>query len=157
MDSSLYIPFVQGSQNIIRQMAGVQVEFDEKADVGGQEISSLGVTSIVTFAGVRRGRLLIDMEPELALYMTNTIIGSEFDNAREYDVLTTISELNNIIAGDAITKLNNEFDLSLRLAPPIVLCGDQPIISVPKLTSVTINGRSDYGNIKINIAFAKEG
>lgn len=157
MDSSLYIPFVHGTGNIIRQMAQLDIEFDDQVDEGGQEISSLGVTSIVTFAGVQKGRFLLDMEPALALKIANTIMGMEFDDAREYDVLTAISELNNIIAGDAITALNNEFELSLRLAPPIVLCGNQPIISIPKLTSVTVNGRSDYGKIKINIAFVGEG
>lgn len=157
MDSSLYIPFVQGSKDILNQMVGLEVQFDEQVSMGEQEIASLGVTSIVTFTGVRSGRFLIDMEPALALYITNTITGADFDNVKEYDVLTTISELNNIIAGDGITKLNNAHSWSLRLAPPIVLSGDSPIISVPKITSVTIGGKSEHGDIKIDIALVREG
>lgn len=154
---SLYKPFIESTANIIGQMTGLHIDLSDQVCEEGQEISSLGVTSIVTFAGVRRGRFLIDMVPELAIKITNNITGVEYKDVREYDVLTSIAELNNIIAGDAITVLNDELKLSLRLAPPIVLCGKEPIISIPKLSSVTIHGSSDHRDLKINIAFEKEG
>ncbi|NMA95905.1 MAG: hypothetical protein GX974_07685 [Clostridiales bacterium] len=156
MDSSLYNPFLSGSLNILNQMVGLEVKFDSEVSVGEKEIDSYGVTSIITFTGARSGRFLIDMEPVLALHIASSIIGVEFDNVKEYDVLMAISELNNIIAGDAITNLNDTYNWGLRLAPPIVLSGEEPIISVPKLTSVTIDGTTDIGKMKIDIAFVRE-
>jgi len=153
MDINLFAPFGKSTQEMINQMSGIQVELlKEKVDED-YELKSFGVTSIISFTGKQEGRFLIDMEQDLALAIAGAVMGNDFRNVRDNTVLMVISEINNIIAGDAITYLNNEYSLSLRLAPPIVFTGRDVIISIPKIHSRTAHGETKHGRIKINIAW----
>lgn len=149
----LYKPFMDSTLGIIHQMTGVEITGMDELKTEAQEIASMGVSSIINFAGKRRGRLFIDMEPSLALKLANTLLGEQYIDTRDYMVLATVSEINNIISGDAITFLNNQYSLSLRLTPPIVFSGRDALISIPKIESFSTWGTSDYGSLRINIAW----
>jgi chemotaxis protein CheX len=153
MDDKLYRPFCLSTGEIIREMSEIDIVGMDSLKEEPGEIHSMGVSSIITFAGTRKGRLLIDMEPGLALYVANTLLGEEYDNIKNQMVLSTVSEINNIVSGDAVTQLNNSYSMRLRLAPPIVFTGQDVIISIPKISSLSSWGDTDYGRIRINIAW----
>lgn len=153
MDIYLYQIFGTSTKNIIKEMLDLDIKGMDSLKEEPGEIHSMGVSSIITFAGTRKGRLLIDMEPGLALYVANTLLGEEYDNIKNQMVLSTVSEINNIVSGDAVTQLNNSYSMSLRLAPPIVFTGQDVIISIPKISSLSSWGDTDYGRIRINIAW----
>ena len=145
--------FFESTRSILKEMAGISLERQDQEAEDIKEITSLGVTSIIAFAGKKKGRLVIDMEKELALTIGKNLMMEEYESERDPMVLAAVSELNNTIAGDANTKLNNEHNWSLRLAPPVVMAGKDAIISIPKLPSVTIRGNTSYGSIQMNVAF----
>jgi len=153
MDINLYQIFGTSAKDIIKEMLGLDIRGMDTLEQEPGEISSMGVSSIITFAGTRKGRLLVDMEPSLALYVANTLLGEEYDDIKDRMVLSTVSEINNIVSGDAITKLNNKLSMGLRLAPPIVFTGQDVIISIPKITSLSSWGDTDHGKIRINVAW----
>ena len=155
MDNQLYTPFFSSVQTILKQMANIEVAFDGAHFDESDEIVSLGVSSIIAFAGKIKGRLLLDMEKELALAIAENITGTKYALANEYMVLASISELNNIIAGDGVTQLNNQHSLGLRLAPPIVFSGKETVICIPKISSASINCVTKYGKMKVNAAFER--
>jgi chemotaxis protein CheX len=149
----LVLPFAKSVQEMIQQMAGIEVTvegnfYDEK-----EELISLGVSSVISFTGKIKGRLVIDMESALALAFANKINGRKFTSEREIIVLMSVSELNNIVAGDANTYLNNQFKLGLRLAPPFVFAGNNAIIQTPRIPSASINCKTEYGKLKVNVGF----
>jgi chemotaxis protein CheX len=153
MLQELTAPFLHSTQNMIQQMAGIIVTpegdfYEEKND-----LVSLGVASLVSFGGKMKGRLLLDMEPSLALAFANVINGENYTSDREFMVLMSIAELNNIVAGDANTLINNQFHLNLRLAPPVVFAGKGTIIRIPKIASQSIGCMTPHGRLKVNIAF----
>lgn len=153
MDMKLYEPFGISTKDIIKEMSNVAIKgMDSMAEEPG-EISSMGISSIITFAGEKKGRLLIDMEPSLALYMANTILGGQYNDIKDQMVLSVVSEINNIVSGNAITFLNNSYSMNLRLAPPVVFAGQDVIITIPKVRSLTAWGNTDHGEIRINIAW----
>ena len=63
-------------------------------------------------------------------------------------VLSLVSEVNNIISGNAITGINNEFLMDLRLAPPVVFAGRDLVISIPRLRSFSSWGETEFGRIR---------
>jgi chemotaxis protein CheX len=155
MDTRLYDPFENSVKDIFMQMAGIEISLQDGFYPEIDEITSYGVSSIISFVGKIKGRLLLDMEKSLALAIAKNITGTEYTSTNEYMVLASISELNNIISGDGITQLNNLYSLSLRLAPPIVFSGKDAVICIPKISSVSLNCMTPFGNLKVNAAFER--
>lgn len=155
MSMQLSNPFINSVKDIMMKMADIDVTVTGTVISGNEEIVSYGVTSIVACVGKIKGRLLLDMEQSLAVTIAQNVTGVCYASAKEYMVLATISELNNIIAGDAITVINNQFSLGLRLAPPVVLTGKDVIISIPKISSTSLDCTTRYGKLKVNVAFER--
>lgn len=155
MSMQLSNPFINSVKDIVMKMAGIDVTVVGTIVTGNEEIISYGVTSIVSCVGKIKGRLLLDMEQSLAVTIAEKVTSVYYASAKEYMVLATISELNNIIAGDAITVINNRFSLGLRLAPPIVLVGKDVVISIPKISSTSLDCVTRYGKLKVNVAFER--
>lgn len=142
--------------NILNDMANIKVENILGEKESQDEIKSYGVASIISFTGKVKGRFLIDFESNLALKIANNILTENFTDTKERMVLAAISELNNIIAGDANTILNNEKSLGLRLSTPIVLTGKNTVLSSPKIKSESVEGETKYGKFRLNIGFQGE-
>lgn len=153
MGMELYEPFIKEARAAIQSMANLKLDVVGAVTSENEEIVSMGVTSIITCTGKLKGRSMLDMEPALALALAQNIIGSAYTNVKEPMVLATVSELNNIISGGAISALNNAYGLNLWLAPPVVFAGRNCIICIPKLASASIDCVTLYGKLKINIAF----
>lgn len=152
MDLRLIEPFIKSTKNMIKEMTKIDVDIigEPYADEGDME--SFGVASIINFAGKMRGRFLIDITPELANEMVYSMLEEKL-NSKDRLYVSTISEINNIISGDANTVLNNTYSLGLRLAPPIVFTGKNIIIAASRINSASILGNTKYGKIKLNIGF----
>lgn len=153
MDTRLCDPFLNSIIKIIKKMCNIDISTNGSYYSNHGEIKSLGVTSIISFSGKAKGRFLIDLEKDLALRMAENLSEGKYDTVKDFMVLASIGEVNNTIAGDAITDLNNMYSLSLRLAPPIVFTGINAIISVPKYDPVSLNCSTCFGNLNVNIAF----
>jgi Predicted inhibitor of MCP methylation, homolog of CheC len=153
INQQLTQPYFDSAQEVIQDMAGIKIEAGGYFYPDHNDIFSYGVASIITFMGKIKGRLLLDLDPQLAIEIARSINDEEFTNTKEFMVLTTISEVNNVIAGKANTYLNNTFSLGLRLAPPIVFTGKKPIVCIPKINSESIDCYSKHGRIRINVAF----
>lgn len=153
MDPQLARPFANSAKEMIKQMTGIEVMIDDNFYSENEELVSFGISTIISFSGKVKGRLLLNLDPELALAIANKINQANYNAVSELMVLASISELNNIIAGDANTVLNNQYNLGLRLAPPIVFAGENTLIGIPKIASISINGQTEYGKLQVNIAF----
>lgn len=155
MNTQLQNPFIDSLKEVLKNMADIDAVVDGASYIEKEEIASYGISSVISYAGKVKGRLLLDMEPSLAMTIAQNISGIYYPSVKDYMVLATISELNNIIAGDGITRLNNQFPLVLRLAPPIVFAGKDTIISIPKIQSTSVEFTTNYGRLKLNAAFER--
>ncbi|HBF38656.1 MAG TPA: hypothetical protein DDW50_15225 [Firmicutes bacterium] len=153
MRQEMIAPFLQSTQNMIEQMSGITVTADGGFYEEQSELVSLGLATLVSFAGKVKGRLLIDMEPSLAVAFAKAVNDENYTSDREFMVLMSAGELNNIVAGDANTLINNQFQLDLRLAPPVIISGVGSIIRIPKISSMSANLMTLQGKLKVNIAF----
>ena len=153
MDIRLVEPFINSTESIIKQMTGINILAVEEPLFEEHNLSALGITSIINFGGIIKGRFVIDINSELAVKMTSNILMEDISSIKDRNCLAAISEMSNIIAGDANTFINNKYNLSLRLTPPISFIGEQLTISTSKIDSFTVIFKTELGVFKINIAF----
>jgi len=153
VDNRLIEPYINSTKTIINDMTGIEITQISEPITQNGEFVSYGVSSGITFSGKIKGRFFIDITPELARAMIFNMTGEKMDNIKGNLFLAGISEMNNIIVGDANTFLNNKYALSLRLAPPIVFAGENVIVATSKMESVTLECGTALGKFKLNIAF----
>lgn len=152
MDNRLILPYMESTKNMLMDMTGIAVTSMSEAVTDTEDFKSLGVASAITFSGKMKGRFILDLSPELAKTIISKMLGEPMDNVRDRLFLSGISELNNTIAGDANTYLNNSYSFSLRLAPPIVFSGTGIMIASSRIESVTILCDTEAGQMKLNLA-----
>lgn len=151
MDKKLMVPFIKSTVKMLHEMTGIKVKSIGQPQAASGEFESLGVSSTLSFAGKLKGRFILDLDPELAKVISGKLLGTEIENMKDTLALAGISEMNNTIAGDANTVLNNEFSLGLRLAPPIVFVGKGVTMASANMDSVSVTGETDYGAIRVFI------
>jgi len=155
MKIDLNNPFFSSAKAILWRMGNVELLSDGLFYPEGDAIASKGVTSIISFDGKVKGRLLLDMEPDTAIFLTRNITGKYLTNEKNYTVLSAASEINNIIAGDGITYLNNTHSLGLRLSPPIVFAGKDALVCLDKIPGKSVSCKTMYGDLKIIVAIER--
>lgn len=147
--------FVNSTESILKEMADIDIIKKSPPFTIEEDFNSLGVSSTITFAGNNstKGRFIIDISESLTLEIVKNILSQNVYNIKERLALSCISEMNNTIAGDANTYINNNFKLGLRLAPPIVFAGKNIKVANAKLESVNVVCETSFGNMNVNIGF----
>ncbi|HEY8499050.1 MAG TPA: chemotaxis protein CheX [Clostridia bacterium] len=151
----LYKPFIRSICDTFALMANIKVYIEGAFSSETEEIVSYGVSSIINYTGRIKGRFLLDMQPSVALTLTQNILGEYYSNVRDEMVLATISEMNNVIAGNAVSALNNRYSLGLWLSPPYIFTGKNAVIMLPRIQSASVGCNTLYGKLKVNIAFER--
>jgi CheY-specific phosphatase CheX len=112
------------------------------------------IAVIIGVIGGSRGRIVMTMERPFADNIAAAM--NEEPMHQGLELFMVMAEFANIFCGNAITRLNNNFqDSKLRLTPPVILVGDELDISTPEIQSVSF----DYdrtGTATINIGFEGE-
>ena len=141
-------PFVDASHDIIMEVCGGV----KKGELYLKESSTpiLGVAVLVGIAGDVRGRMLLDMSRDTSINVSDYMNGEKTNN---FDQMTkaTITELANMIAGLAITKLSN-LGFTFHVSPPTILTGDNMEITSTAIEAVIVPMGTDHGLIELNIA-----
>jgi len=153
MDQRLIEPFLESTKNILKEIAEIEIISFNEAKQVNQDFSSLGVSSSISFSGKMKGRFIIDTTEDIAKYIIEKMMGEKITHIKNSLYLSGISEMNNTIAGDANTYLNNTYGLGLRLAPPIVFSGKKIMVATSKIDSITVHCMTKLGEINLNIAF----
>jgi chemotaxis protein CheX len=114
----------------------------------------LGVAMIVGLAGDVEGRVLFDMKRETGLAVASAMLTSmEMDPVDDLNDMAraTLTELANMITGQAVTKLHNlgfRFDLT----PPAIFSGQNMEVSDSDVEALIVPMELPQGKIEINVA-----
>lgn len=118
------------------------------------DLESKGITIIVGIIGKFSGRMLIDLSIETAKKLIRAILKEDPKDINE--ITLGLAEFANIISGNASSTLNKmNSALSLRVAPPSILHGDNVIISPPDFKTVTAVAKTEFGDILLNVGFKR--
>jgi chemotaxis protein CheX len=141
-------PFVEAAVQILKETVSDDVKRGQlflKPSLSPM----LGVVVIVGLAGQVSGRVIIDMSKETALKIASKMNNEEM---KEFDemVSATLTELANMITGQAVTKLHTlgfQFDLT----PPALLTGEKLQVSDNKIEALVVPIEIPQGKIEINV------
>jgi chemotaxis protein CheX len=151
-------PFVESATNVLKEVLQCEVG---RGDLYLKSTAApvLGVAAIIGLAGDVEGRVLLDMNRDTAIQVANAMLkGMEMEPITALNDMgrATITELANMITGQAVTKLHNlgfKFDLT----PPALVTGDNMEISNTNVEALIVPMDIPQGKIEINVAIRERG
>jgi chemotaxis protein CheX len=108
-----------------------------------------GVAIIVGLAGQVSGRVVLDMSEVTALNIASSMNGERLDSLDEL-ASATLTELGNMITGNAVTKLH-ELGFKFDLTPPALFVGDNLRLT-DKIEALVVPLELEEGSLCINVA-----
>lgn len=146
-------PFVESAYNVLTEVLQTEVNRGELY-LKSAAMPMLGVAAIIGLAGDVEGRVLFDMKLDTSIKVASQMLTSmEMEPVTEFNEMAraTITELANMITGQAVTKLHNlgfKFDLT----PPAIFKGDNMEISDPDFEALIVPMELPMGRMEINVA-----
>lgn len=146
-------PFVESAYNILTESLQVEVSRGELY-LKNAAMPMLGVAMLVGLAGDVEGRVLFDMTRETGIAVASGMLTSmDMEPVTDLNEMAraTLTELANMITGQAVTKLHNvgfKFDLT----PPAIFSGIDMEVSDPNFEALIVPMEIPMGKIEINVA-----
>lgn len=129
-------PFISASQTVLQQIASIEAKLG-KVFIKDSPYSSDNVVVIVGLTGSIRGQAIFSMSKEVALLIASKMMFgapvTEFDDMAK----SAISELTNMILGNAATILFNK-GIAVEITPPSLLMGENLEITQNKMRTISI-------------------
>lgn len=140
-------PFIEATVDVFRTMLGCNVS-RTGLSINDSFQPQYDVTGIIGLSGKAHGDVVISFEQRVALSATEALLGVKYDTINE-DVVDTVGELTNMIAGNAKTSLSS---LAMSLALPTVIVGKNHSIRFPsKVNPLALPFESDWGHFSIEV------
>ncbi len=146
-------PFVESAFNVLKEVLNTDIKRGELY-LKSTSQPVLGVATIIGLAGDVEGRVLLDMSQDTALSIASEM---NMEKLETFDELgkATITELANMITGQAITKLH-ELGFKFDLTPPSMLTGNDMVISDSGVEALIVPIELPYGKLEINVAIKEK-
>lgn len=146
-------PFVESAFNVFKEVLNVDIKRGELY-LKSTSQPVLGVAIIIGLAGDVEGRIILDMSQDTAIKIVSEMNMEEFDKLDELG-RATITELANMITGQAVTKL---YDIGFKfdLTPPSIVTGRDMVISDSGVEALIVPIELPYGKVEINVAIKEK-
>lgn len=142
-------PFVESAFNVMKEVLQCDVKRGELY-LKSTSMPVMGVAAIVGLAGDVEGRVLFDMDKPTALKIASAMNNEEITTMDDL-AKATITELANMITGQAVTKLH-ELGFKFDLTPPAIFTGENMEISNQDVEALIVPMETPQGKIEINVA-----
>lgn len=142
-------PFAQATFEVLKEILEVPISRGKLA-LRKSPVAINGVAVILGLTGDVQGRVIFDMSEETAIKIAGVM---NFEEFAEFDQLarSTISELGNIIAGKAVTLLNDS-GCKFNITPPVLLRGEKMETNDSIIDTLVIPLECEYGLFNVNVA-----
>jgi chemotaxis protein CheX len=111
-------PFVTVCTNVFRDFVKCEISTDRPYLSTRGSITEWDVSAVIGLTGEARGTIVMSMKSSLAIKLTEKITGVQYSRL-DSDVIDSIGEIVNIIAGNVKKELENAFRLVISL-PTII-------------------------------------
>jgi chemotaxis protein CheX len=109
-----------------------------------------GVAAVIAFKGAIEGRVILDMEPNATAKVASHLAGEEV-KVDEQIMRETVSELANMVIGNAVTILNDRGS-SFKVFPPELISEDQVKCNSADTEATVLSFQTEHGNVYMNIS-----
>ena len=146
-------PFVEAAFNVLKEVLNADIKRGELYLKSSSQ-PVLGVATIVGLAGDVEGRVLIDMSHDTAIKIASEM---NMEKMTALDELgkATITELANMITGQAVTKLH-DLGFKFDLTPPSIVTGKDMVISDSGVEALIVPIELPHGKLEINVAIKEK-
>ena len=128
MKKEYIMPFVEATQNVFQDFFGITPELDTPYIVKKEETANWDISGIIGIAGESKGVIVLSINENLAISLVSKLVGKKITTLDD-DVVDTIGELTNIIAGNS-KKGFEEYRLKISL--PSIIKGKEHSVFWPK-------------------------
>jgi len=142
-------PFVEAAYNILTEVLGGEIKRGELY-LKSTSMPVMGVAALVGLAGDVEGRVIFDMSFETALNISSRMNNEEMKVLDEM-AKATITELANMITGQAVTKLH-DLGFKFDLTPPALFTGEKMELSDHKVEALIVPMETGLGKVEVNVA-----
>jgi chemotaxis protein CheX len=147
-------PFVEGLQNVFTMMLGLHPE-RQALRICAPMAGSERITSLIGITGQVSGMVALRFPPDTARQIAGRFLGNEIPTVDD-NVLDAVSELVNMIAGQAKSKF--EHDPPLRLGLPTVVQGSEYRVKYPsKSVWLEVPYQSEVGEFSMEVTYSASG
>ena len=148
--------FAKVLQQSLVSIFGIQSEIE----ISQNEESVLrvdGVAAVIGIVGEPKGRVALYMDSETMYSLSRAMLGMDpQDDLSADEAEAAIEEEGNIINGRAVSRVNDVFkDKEMRITPPGTVIGSDIILSNPELITFNVVAKTSYGNVFMNVGFAR--
>jgi len=116
-----------------------------------------GVAAVIGIVGEPKGRVALYMDSDTMYSLSRAMLGMDpQDDLSADEAEAAIEEAGNIIAGRAVSRVNDVFkDKEMRITPPGTVIGTDIILSNPELISFNVIAKTSYGDVHMSVGFAR--
>lgn len=136
------------------------LHMEGNAEIASYKPRSLDVTGIAVIIGITgftTGRVILYMdEAVIKLFAMHMLGRAAAEAVEESEAVDAVEEAANIIAGRAVSKINNVLEgKELRLTPPGTIRGAKVHIVSPRMTTFCVSMHLPIGMVQMNVGFAE--
>ena len=149
-------PFGRALQQGLMGLLGMEGEVViESYDARSLDVS--GAAVIIGLTGFTMGRAILYVdEPVIKLFAMHMLGRATVEEVDDVEAVDAVEEAANILAGRAVSKINNVLDgKELRLTPPGTIRGSQVHIVSPRMTTFCISIQLPIGMVRMNVGFTE--
>ena len=149
-------PFGRALQQGLMGLLGMEGEVViESYDARSLDVS--GAAVIIGITGFTTGRAILYVdEPVIKLFAMHMLGRATVEEVDDVEAVDAVEEAANILAGRAVSKINNVLDgKELRLTPPGTIRGSQVHIVSPRMTTFCISIQLPIGMVRMNVGFTE--
>jgi len=148
-------PFIEAAINVVKQIAKIDVRRGHLAYKEKPE-PKYGVSIIIGIYGYLVGQVVYSMKTEVAEHLVEKMLAGSSPEERTVLFVDTLSELANMITGNATALLSQKRDLMLRITTPAIATGENLSISLVSKPTIILGLYSQYGPIEISVALEEQ-
>lgn len=146
--------FKEALLDVFNKLTKTIPEITDESNINVEKYSH-GISIVMGIIGKYSGRAIFDMSFETASALAKALLKREPKNNDE--ILNVMSEISNMIAGNACSMLNKKNKIfGLRVAPPTTFHGESISISKAVVEAVySATAQTQFGNLSISIGFGR--
>ncbi|HKJ84695.1 MAG TPA: chemotaxis protein CheX [Spirochaetia bacterium] len=147
--------FVRGATTVFTQEVGVNLSRTGLTRKNAP-VPNLPISIVIGITGGIRGQVVYSMDQTFAYAVTKAMIPNKLPSELKKLTNSAVSEIANMITGQASIALAGENDL-IHLTPPAVFSGSDMTVDFLSIPTICLSFISEIGSMEINIAFTEGG
>ena len=147
-------PFITGAVSVFKKDLGIDLTRQDLS-VKPSPLPSKEISIVIGVTGPIRGQVVYSMDSEFAYSLAKAMLPDKLPADLKKLTNSVISEIANMITGQASIVLAGESDL-IDISPPLVFSGPGVTMDFLSLPTICLSFISGIGSFEVNVALTEE-